>query len=37
LQFTSPIETGDTLDFTANVPSLWDSVDSVDVSAITAP
>ena len=37
LQFTSPIETGDTLDFTANVPSLRDSVDSVDVSAITAP
>ncbi len=37
LQFSSPLQTGDTLDFTANVPSLWDSVDAVDVSAITAP
>ena len=37
LQFTAPLQTGDSLDFTANVPSLWDSVDSVDVSAITAP
>ena len=37
LQFSSPLQTGDTLDFTANVPSLWDSVDTVDVSTITAP
>jgi hypothetical protein len=31
------LETADALDFTANVPSLWDSVDTVDVAAITAP
>ena len=28
---------GDTVDFTANVPSLWDSVDDVNVPVITAP
>lgn len=37
LQFTAALETADSLDFSANVPSLWDSVDSVDVSVITAP